>query len=174
MKSLLLAASVFAVVSATMPSARAADLGYDRSPADNYSSPYDDPRYRDLYSAPPPRYAERYEYRERTYREPVPGYAYRDDRYLAPDRFAEDYRPRPGCLPRYEIRQGLAREGWHDFQALELRPDIALLRARRPNGALFDLKVDRCSGAVVDAHPIGGYVPGPYAYGPRRWDRPYF
>src|SRR5689334_24388705 len=75
MKSLLLAASVFAVVSATMPSARAADLGYDRSPADNYSSPYDDPRYRDLYSAPPPRYAERYEYRERTYREPVPGYA---------------------------------------------------------------------------------------------------
>src|SRR5262249_15944142 len=129
------------------------------------------PRYRDLYSAPAPRYAERYEYQERTY-EPQPGYAYRDDRYVAPDRFAQDYRP--GCLPRHEIRQNLTRDGWYDFQGLELRPNLALLRGGRPNGVLYDLKVDRCNGAVVDAHPIGGYVPGPYAYGPRRWDRPYF
>jgi hypothetical protein len=178
MKSLLLTASVLAVLSASASAVSAADLGYNYSPSDRYSSPYDDPRYRDLYGTPP-RYAERYEDEERTYREPAPApkYGYRDedeDDLFGPRRYAEDYRYGRGCVPRYEIKRNLIRDGWHDFHALELRPGTASVRARRPNGKLFELRVDRCTGDVVDARPVDRFVPGPYAYGPRRWQRPYY
>lgn len=172
MKSLLLAAGILAAVSASAPIARAADLDYGRP--DRYSSPYDDPRYRDLYSEPR-RYNERYEYEERDNRYSSPGYGYGYGyKYDAPSpRFAEEHRFGGDCLPRYEVRRRLQLEGWGDFQDLELRPDIALLRARRPNGDLYDLKVDRCTGSIANARLLDRYVPGPYAYGPRRWTRPY-
>jgi hypothetical protein len=167
MKSMLLAAGVLAAVAANVPSARAADLDYGQP--DRYSSPYDDPRYRDLYGEPP-RYSERYEYKEHGHK-PVPPYAYKD---ADPPRFAENYGYNRDCLPRHEIRYRLQSEGWNDFHALEVRPDIALLRARRPNGDTYDLKVDRCTGHVVSTRLIDRYVPGPYAHGPRRWSRPFF
>jgi hypothetical protein len=168
MKSLLLAAGALAVVAVGAPAARAADLDYGRP--DRYSSPYDDPRYRELYGEPP-RYTERYEYQERsnTYPAPTP-YAYRD----GPPRYTEDYRYGHDCLPRHEVRRRLRLEGWSDFHDVELRANTALLRARRLNGDLYDLKVDRCTGSVISALPLERYVPGPYAYGPRRWSRPYF
>lgn len=169
MKSFLLAAGVLAAVAACAPSVRAADLDYAKP--DRYSSPYDDPRYRELYGER--RYSERYEYEERDkkYPAPTPYYGYRED---SPPRFAEDDRYRRDCVPRHEIRERLRAEGWGDFHDLELRPEIAAVRARRPNGDLYDLKIDRCSGSIVSARPLDRYVPGPYAYGPRRWTRPYY
>jgi hypothetical protein len=173
MKSMVLAATVIAAVAAGAPGARAADLEY--GPGDRYSSPYDDPRYRDLYG-PSPRYTERYSYEERTYRPPVPPRnVYRDDDYAPePRRYAEDYRFGAGCLPRHEVRQRLRDQGWGDFHDLELRPDVAILRARGPRGDLYDLRIDRCTGAIVHARPLEHFVPGPFAYGPRRWPRPYY
>ena len=83
---------------------------------------------------------------------------------------------RDGCLPREEIKRRLTREGWRDFQEVELRQNVAKIRARRPSGDLYDLKVDRCSGDILHSQLIerGGY--GPYAndHGPRRFDRPYY
>ena len=173
MKSLLLAAGLIAAVAVSAPGVRAADLQY--GPGDRYSSPYDDPRYRDQYG-PSPRETQRYTYEERTYRPPVPPYnAYRHDEYVPePGRYAEDHRFGAQCLPRHEARRRLRDEGWGDFHDLELRPDAAVLRARRPNGDLYDLRVDRCTGAVVHARPVEHAVPGPFAFGPRRWARPYF
>jgi hypothetical protein len=172
MKSVLLAAGMLAVVAAGAPAVRAADLEY--GPGDRYSSPYDDPRYRDLYG-PSPRTAERYTYEERAYRPPVPPYnVYRDDGYAPPRRYTEDYRFGVQCLPRHEVRRRLSEEGWVEFHDLELRPDVAILRARRPNGDLYDLRIDRCTGTVVHARPLEHAVPGPFAYGPRRWSRRYF
>jgi hypothetical protein len=171
MKSTVLAAAVIAAVVVGAPGARAADLEYGAG--DRYSSPYDDPRYRDLYE-PSPRYTERYAYEERTYRPPVPpNHVYRDDDY-APRRYAENYRFGGSCLPRHEIRQRLRDQGWADFHDLEIRPDIAVLRARGSRGHLYDLSIDRCTGEIVHARPLEHFVPGPFAYGPRRWARPYY
>lgn len=165
------------VICAPMAAA-AADLDHDAPPYDpyasRYSSPYDDPRYRDVYQHPaPPRHVERY-------RDSRPGAHYSGsykDGYLrpmdAPPRFAdaplrykEDY-----CIPRGEIRRHLIREGWSDFHNLELRTSIAFVRARSPSGRLFELKVDRCTGHVVRAEPLG---PPPFAHDHRRYGRSYY
>src|SRR5688572_25936101 len=142
MKALMIAAALVTAVAASVPVAHAADL--DDGYSDRHSSPYDDPRYRDLYGAPS-RYTERYEYKERTY--PVPPRAvYRDDDYRDPRRYAEDHRFSESCLPRHEVRRRLLDDGWRDFHDLEFRGATAAVRARRPNGDLYDLTVDRCTG----------------------------
>jgi len=163
MKSVMLAASLLAVVAAA-PAARAADLDYYGSP-ERQSSPYDDPRYRDLYGEPETRYTERREYEERTY--PVPPRDVYRDHY-------EERRYGSACLPRHEVRRRLIDEGWGDFRDFDVRGDTARFTARRPGGAPYEVTIDRCSGAVVSARPLDRYVPGPYAYGPRRWTRPYY
>lgn len=153
--------------------AHAADLGYGDF-SDRYGSAYEDPRYRDVYGPPPGRVARRYvekeEYEEH-YAEPDDDY---DDKRLAPphayrfsDRFADD------CTPRHVIRNRLFREGWHDFREVALRRNLAVVEARRPNGLPYRLKIDRCSGDVVSAHPLAPAPRGPYAYGPRRYYGPY-
>ena len=156
--------------------ARAADLGYGDY-SDRYRSAYDDPRYRDLYGPTPGRVSRRYvekEEIEERYAEVDDDY---DDKRLAPpppparvyrfsDRFAYD------CTPRHVIRDRLLREGWHDFHEIDVRNSVAVVEARRPNGLPYRLKIDRCSGDVVSARPLGP-VPGPYAYGPRRYYGPY-
>ena len=138
--------------------ASAADLGsYE---PDGYS-PYDDPRYADIYRDPKPHpyppygaprphapepYYEDHRRREHSeYLEPLPH----------PPSFG-DYRPRraqlaPGCLPRGAIRHELLRDGWTDLDDFEIREDFVLLTARRPNGTLYRLKVDRCRGDVEHA-----------------------
>lgn len=164
MKALPLAATVLAaaLLLGARPGA-AADLDYDGvPPPDRYGSAYEDPRYRDLY-APEPRL-------------PVPA----PPAPVYRDRFA-DWGPRPdwrfaeGCLPRREITRRLVDEGWRDFHDLDLSREAARVSARRPNGDLFRLKVDRCNGEVVRADLIDRHDPGPYAWrdGPRR-DRPYY
>ena len=174
-------AGLFALVAsiAGVSSATAADIYDNYNP--RTSSPYDDPRYSDVYKhpvPPQPRYAEpRYvepRYAEPQYVEPRydarPGYY--DDRprvptnrygYLEPMNPRYQHRPEPSCMPHGEIRRALINEGWRDFQDLELRGEVARVQARRPNGQLYALKVDRCSGEIVHSQPLQDGR-SPYAY----------
>lgn len=180
MKALSLTAGVLAAaLAATSVSAADLDYGYV-PPPDRYGSAYEDPRYRDLYGpetrpsygyAPrvyDPRYGDRVE-------GPVPpGYVYRD-RYAGagPDRqrgYVE------GCLSRHDIKRRLASDGWQGFHDIELRGDVARVSARRYNGDLFSLKVDRCTGDVLKAELLERGSIGPYAdrRGPVYYDRRYY
>lgn len=152
---------------------------------DNYnpraSSPYDDPRYSDVYKHPvppqqrytEPRYAEP-RYVEPQYVEPrhdaQPRYYDEGPRvptnrygYLEPMNPRYQHRNQPTCVPHGEIRRALINEGWRDFQDLELRGEVAKVQARRPNGQLYALKVDRCSGEIVHSQPLHDGR-SPYAY----------
>jgi hypothetical protein len=174
MKLIAVATGAFALLSlAGGTPAFAADLGYGDY-SDRYRSAYEDSRYRDIYGPPPGRVSRRYvekEEIEERYAEVDDDY---DDKRLPPprihrfsDRF--DY----GCTPRHVIRDRLYREGWHDFHEIDLRSGVAVVEARRPNGLPYRLKIDRCSGEIVSARPLGPVPRGPYAYGPRRYYGPY-
>jgi hypothetical protein len=154
--------------------ARAADLGYGDY-SDRYRSAYEDSRYRDLYGPPPARVERRYvekEEIEERYAEVDDDF---DDKRLAPPARVYRFSDRSGydCTPRRVIRDRLYREGWHDFHEIDLRNGVAIVEARRPNGLPYRLKIDRCSGDVVSARPLGPVPRGPYAYGPRRYYGPY-
>lgn len=100
--------------------------------------------------------------------------------------------PPPGkCVRSEEVRERLTGLGWRDFHAGQpVSENIVTLRARRPNGRLFELTLHRCSGRIVDARPLeprpygyaykepdGPYGPGgwgPYGYHDRWFDRPYY
>ena len=169
MKRTSLAAGVFvaALVAGAVP-AFTADLDYGRAPTDRYSSAYEDPRYRDLYADAPPS-PHRYGYAPA---HPVPpAYVYRDEpRYAEHDSHGN----RPGCVPRELIKDRLTSEGWRDFQGLDLRGGVARIHARRPNGDLYALKVDRCSGEIIHTHFISRGGIGPYAYEDTRPRRPFY
>lgn len=189
MKRFFWAAGLLAAVTAVdVNSVGAADLD---APS-RYGSPYDDPRYGDVYRVPErryaePRYEERYEEHRYEERRGPPPYSDRDDcRDCGPPppaRYSE-VEPRyqgPGyggrnqyCLPRPEIKEGLLRSGWRDFQDPALREHVAWLTARRPSGQLFRIKIDRCTGVVLRAQPIDGPAPAPWAYQGRRYDRQYW
>ena len=116
------------------------------------------------------RYAEpRYEAPRRYYDE-APAAPHNRYGYLEPMNPRSDYSAGPTCIPRGEIRRALINEGWRDFRDLELRGEVAKIQARRPNGQLYALKVDRCSGEIVHSRPLhdGGV---PYAYRDRYSDR---
>jgi hypothetical protein len=179
MRTWILAASLLAAaVGAASTTASAADLD-EGPPPDRYGSVYDDPRYADIYRRPerpfgtPPPYAVPIP-RERVYRdhhvdEPLP--------YARPHRHAYD-QSRAGygaqCVPREVIRDRLTRHGWHDFHDGALNGNVAVVRARRPSGQLFELTIERCSGEIVSAYPLERRAFGPFAYGPRPWwQRPY-
>jgi hypothetical protein len=177
------ALSVVAALSvASAAPARATDI-YDRY-GPRAAAPDDDPRYGDVFTHPAPPPARRYaepRYEEPRYVEPPrDDYVPRDRRdrygYLAPmnpPRY-QDYEGErePHCLPRAEIKRSLVHEGWRDFHELELRGGLALINARRPNGQLYALRVDRCSGEIVKAKPLHER-PVPYAYGDRYGERAY-
>lgn len=180
MKSSLLVAGILSVVLTTgAATSNAADLDYGRIPSDRYGA-YDDPRYRDLYG-PSARHEPPY-YRPAPPAPLPPATVYREPGIYGPEprRYSQapdDWRDRNGCLPREEVRRRLVEDGWRDFHDLEVRTSHARVRARRPNGDVFDLKVDRCSGEVVDAQLLQRGSYGPYAedhdnrYAPRR---PYY
>jgi hypothetical protein len=165
----LLAAGVVAAAQlATATVSLGADLAYP--PYGSVRPDDGDDRYG---APPPPRYAgPRYEPSDEDER-PAP--------YLAPMRPGFDsyrrYSRDDGCVPRREIRRSLLDEGWTDFQGLEFAGGIALVQARRPNGDLYELRLDRCSGQIVHARPLErarfagpdrGYGPPPDMYAWRR------
>lgn len=75
----------------------------------------------------------------------------RDDDDYDRERYA---RRQVDCVPRDVVRHRLAADGWHDFKWPEPRGDYVVVDARRPNGRLFSLRIDRCSGEVVLARPL--------------------
>lgn len=163
----LMAAGLFAAtVMAGAHAASAADLsGPYGSRSDSL---YDDPRYADIYRAPKPPPLPPYgapSHREPYFEEPDDYEGprrHRHSEYLEPMPHPpgfDDYRPRnahlpPGCLPSFEIRQELIRDGWSDLHDFEVREDFVFITARRPNGSLYRLKVDRCRGDVERAKRI--------------------
>ncbi len=181
MKALPLTATLLAaaVLLGIRPVA-AADLDYGHVPSpDRYRSAYEDPRYRDLYAPEPPR-PYRYEPRPYASAPPVPpvppGYVYRERERFAEWGPSEDWRYASGCLPRREIKRRLVDEGWHGFHDIDVSRQVARVKARRPNGDIYRLKVDRCNGEVLRADRIDHYGIGPYAWRgePRRHERPYY
>lgn len=137
-RKFVLAASLAASAIAATPLA-AADLGY-RDQA------YEDPRYSDIYRHPAP----------------PPPPVYRDERYVpapppAPYRQEQrhGYQSRPdGCTPRELVRDRLEARGWQEFHDPQPMGNVVHIRARRPNGRLFDLTLDRCSGEVLQVELI--------------------
>ncbi len=159
-KALAVGIAFTAVVSAAATTSRAADL-YDNPP--RIGSPYEDPRYRDMYGyqpapPPPPRYVDRGDLPpprivypdaprdRRGYLAPMPAPGYIDGRAWTPDRHD---RTTNDCIPREAIRRALQDDGWNGFHDLDLRGPVAVVFAYRPDGRLYRVKVDRCSGAVL-------------------------
>ena len=75
-----------------------------------------------------------------------------------------------GCVRPRKIRRRLRRQGWWGIEPIRFRPHILVVRAHRPNGSLFKLKIDRCSGHIVKARLLaaGGHFRHDYWRG-----RPY-
>lgn len=158
----VLAAAVSAAALGISAQAYAADLSHR-------DTPYDDPRYSEMYGAPPPpRFA---------HPVPVPPpYPHFAQPQYAPVPVAPPYRfdgrYAGDCLPRHVIRDKLSSRGWQDFHDPQVMGNVVHIRARRPNGRLFDLTLDRCSGEIVNAQLIddrSAYAPPP----PPDWRFPY-
>lgn len=111
------------------------------------------------------------------------------DKFVPPPGKYADVPPYTGkCVRSEEVRERLTSLGWRDFHSgQKVNENVVTLRARRPNGRLFELVLHRCSGRLVDARPL---EPRPYGYaykgpsgpygGPGNWgpygyyDRPRF
>jgi hypothetical protein len=175
MRSWVLAASLLAAAAMVPAGASAADVGDDDD-----RGAYSDPR-RKYFPPPGPGYKDRYDD------------DYDDDDQPASKRFSgpPPFAP-PGskysnqnCARSGDVRQRLIDSGWQDFRDGHQRGDMVVMKARRPNGRLFELTLHRCSGQIVEvrpleARPFGGgpyafnrpyrYDDGPYGYGDnRRW-----
>ncbi len=101
------------------------------------------------YDPPPPPVRPRHAGRRHGF---GPGYAY----------------PYRACLPRWKIRRKLRRQGWRDFHNLVIRRWAVKVNARRPNGLLYRLKIDRCRGVILKARLLNrGWRP----WRPWRHDR---
>ena len=162
------AAAVAILLLSALPAA-AADLGE--------ASPYEEPRYGESYRQPPPppppRYSEPRPHPD-AYRPPAtrdeqgepdypPAYSrgygrpYPEQRY---PRYAER------CVPRVFIAEQLRRQGWRTFEDFDDGDRFLIVRARDWNGAMFDLRLDRCSGRVLELRILQprAVQPPPYDY----------
>src|SRR5262245_24130663 len=175
---LFVAVAIAALTFAGAGSAGAADLY-----GDNYYPPQDAPyygegerEYSERYDGSPGRYEDdhdrdRYSEREESYDYQYRGSTKDGGAYVPPSRFAyRDYGRSGPCVGRWQIRSRLHDEGWVNIRPLDRQGETALLRARRADsGRVFTLRVDRCSGEVVDARPHFLRTFG--AYAPRPWER---
>jgi hypothetical protein len=155
--SAVLATLVSAVV-ATTTSASAADI-YDRGRITSY----EDPRYADIYTHPEP--ARPIGPPRREYLAPMP-----PQYFDGPRRHSAA--PSGNCASHHEIRRDLTEQGWSEFTDIELRGTTALIEARRPNGNLYQLKIDRCTGEIQNAQRLGDQR-RPYAWRDREGGRTY-
>lgn len=157
-------AGLAALLAAWVP---APALSADLEPEPHAYAPYDDPRYADIYRHPPPPPRPR-AYVERGY-----------DRTPPPPPSAYAYRPAPpreayGCVPREVVHAELARRGWHDLHNVEATADVVYLRARRTDGVIFSLTLDRCTGQIIDRRFVAAPPPA-YAWRERGSAyRPYY
>jgi hypothetical protein len=117
---------------------------------------------------------------------PPPGY-YDDEEGPPPPRYGKRYydedddgRPSSkysdkGCVRSEEVRDRLTSLGWRDFHSGKaVTSSTVKLRARRPSGRLFELRLDRCSGRILEARPLELSPLRPYygyGYGYKRPDR---
>lgn len=105
---------------------------------------------------------------------PPPRYgSYKDDPPPPPPR-----RYSEGCVPKEVVRERLIGAGWRDFRNPEVRGSTAVFTARRPSGARFVLRVDRCSGEIIKTTRLSPpttvtYVDREYD-GPRYYDDYYY
>lgn len=178
---LLTAGLVAALPLASVPAATAADL-YDPYEYGYSDTPYDDPRYADIYRHPKPplpplgpeppfvEHCAEKDYdcpKKRWHAQPYKDHYYPPRHHRGRGEYLEplpppgfrDYRPRkahlpPACLPRHEIRRALKHDGWSDLHDIEFGKRLAFVTARRPNGSIYRLEVDRCDGEVVRAERI--------------------
>lgn len=74
------------------------------------------------------------------------------------------------CARSEQVRQRLVEMGWQDFQGGRQEGDMVVMKARRPNGRLFELTLHRCSGQVAEVRPLEGR---PAGGGPYAFNRPY-
>ncbi len=188
MSARLCAAIAFAAMTfAGGPKSLAADLYGENYYPPQDAEPYDDPRYAEGDRYPPPRgpyeegpaqydrgnddagpnHGDRYVDRDGPYRDDYPYRGSLKDGYVPPPPRYTDRGPAPygNCLARWQVRSRLRGDGWVDLQPLDRNGDTTVLRARRiDSGRVFTLRVDRCSGVVVDARPhflraYGAYAP---------------
>ena len=95
-------------------------------------------------------------------RAPPPAYNDRDDDYDDDDgslRRARKFSgPAPygqACAQSEQVRDRLTGMGWRDFHGGQPQGEMVTLRARRPNGRLFELTMHRCTGADRRGAPAG-------------------
>ena len=62
--------------------------------------------------------------------------------------------PQPGgrCLQGRQIETMLGRQGWREFSNPQRGVDVVGLTARRPNGLTYSLKLDRCTGVIIQTY----------------------
>ncbi len=193
MKRWVLAAGLLAA--AVAPQAFAADLDDgEPPPPPSWKAPsWKAPSWKDEgygyppKGVPPPSYYEDEDYG------PPRGKKYSEDDDGPPpyQKYSDTPPLKSGCVRSEQVRDRLTSLGWGDFHAGKaLNPTTVSLRARRPSGRLFELRLDRCSGEILQARaldlsplrpPYYGYTRpywGPYGYGapymgPYAWGRPY-
>jgi hypothetical protein len=195
MKSWVLAAGL--LVAAAAPPALAADMDDGTVPYPR-GGVYDGPRYPPK-GVPPPEYYDdddgdddgpdtknKYSGAPPPPPKKYPGVT--PDKFGPPPGKYADVPPYTGkCVRSEEVRERLTGFGWRDFHAgQKVNDNVVTLRARRPNGRLFELVLHRCSGQIVDALPLEprpyGYADkgpsrpygGPETWGPYGYDRPWF
>ncbi len=155
MKSLLAAA--LATGLAVSAPAQAADLGYDENGVpyetvgQGYEGDYPVPSASvdDGYIEPGQPAAEVY------FDEGQPGYA--------PTYRKHKRRHAGECLSRRSLRANLMGQGWRDLRGVAADPDVVGLTASRPNGLVYRLKIDRCSGVIIAAYLVDQGGGGAYA-----------
>lgn len=133
--------------------ASAADLAYTDPDYGRRAPAYTDPRYGDVYRIPrrrPYAAAPRRRYEPPSYKDDFddvrPRTRFRDP--LPRRRFSRV------CTPRRLISRRLRRDGWFDFQVVRRLRDTAVVRARNENGGVYRLRLDRCTGRVLNARLI--------------------
>jgi len=86
-----------------------------------------------------------------------------------PDAFRGLMTPGPNagreCRRPRQVRRRLQRQGWWDFSGLRRSGRHFAVRARRPNGTVYRLTIERCTGRVLKARPVDG------DQAPRLWAR---
>lgn len=157
MKSAL-AAAVAAALALSAP-VKAADLGYDENgvPYETVGQSYDGD-----YPVPTASVDDGYV-------EPgAPGAdAYFDEegQGYAPTYRRHKRRHAGECLSRRGLRANLINQGWRDLRGIAADPDVVGLTASRPNGLVYRLKIDRCSGVIIAAYLVDQGANGAYADG---------